>query len=697
MRRHVAVLALLVLTSASHTPQSSAGTPPGTDPAASDTRRTTLLPDGQLDAIVAEANGLRAKDTVTALASMHRVQASAGFHEAAEFVAARARAYGLADVAIEQFPADGTTTYGTFRSYLGWEAESGVLTEVAPRPAVVADYATMRVALADYSNDADVTADLVDVGDGLSDRDFAGKEVGGKLVLAGGNVAAVHLAAVEKRGAAGIVSYQSNQPTGWSGDYPDNVRWGHLSPYNRKNRFAFMISLRQARELRTRLGAGEAIRLSAVVRARMKPSTFEVVTAVIPGSDPNSGEILFCCHLCHQKPGANDNASGAATILEDARILAMLIRDGRLPKPRRTIRFLWPPEIAGTACFLARHPEIAARTRAAIHMDMVGGDFERTKAVFHLTRTPASLPSAVNDVAAVFGEYVIDGSARFAAGEGSDAAILSPEGSKAQLVADVAPFSLGSDHDVLEEGSYRIPTVYMNDWPDVFIHTNRDEPSNIDATKLRRVAVIGAATGYFLASAGREEAKALALEVFARGAVRQGEALRRALAFGTNGPVTVERFHDARNIVEQAARIERDALLSVQWLEPGDGPLAGTIAALVDGVAARERTDVAVAQRYVPIPAAQTSEPAEGLLVPKRVPAVVGPMSVYYYDYLEDRLGARVPGDGLVQYETLNLVDGKRTIREIRNILTAAYGPVEVEDVVAYLRALEKAGVVTLP
>ena len=113
MRRHVAVLALLVLTSASHTPQSSAGTPPGTDPAASDTRRTTLLPDGQLDAIVAEANGLRAKDTVTALASMHRVQASAGFHEAAEFVAARARAYGLADVAIEQFPADGTTTYGT--------------------------------------------------------------------------------------------------------------------------------------------------------------------------------------------------------------------------------------------------------------------------------------------------------------------------------------------------------------------------------------------------------------------------------------------------------------------------------------------------------------------------------------------------------------------------------------------------------
>ncbi len=661
-----------------------------------ESRTASLLSNEHLNAIVTEASGSRAKDTVIALSTMHRVQASSGFHDAAEYVAARARELGLSEVAIERFPADGKTTFGTFRSYFGWEAESGVLTETGPRARTVADYSTMRVALADYSNDADVTADLVDVGDGLADKDYAGREVKDRLVLAGGNVAGVHREAVEKRGAAGIVSYQQNQPSGWSGDYADNVRWGHLSPYNLQNRFAFMVSLREARELRSRLAGGESIRMRAVVRARMKPSHFEVVTATIPGSDPAAGEILYTCHLCHQKPGANDNASGAATILEDARLLARLIREGKLAQPRRTIRFLWPPEISGTACYLARHPEVASRTRAAIHMDMVGGDFERTKSVFHITRTPASLPSAVNDVAAVFGEHVIGASARFAAGERSVDAYVSPEGSKAQLVGEIAPHSMGSDHDVLQEGSYRIPTVYLNDWPDVFIHTDNDTPANIDSTKLRRVAIVGAATGYVLAAAGPDDAQDIALEVYARGAIRQGEALKRALEFGARGPVTVERFHDARNIVEQAGRIEREALLSILSLTSDSGSAARTIASLVSGVEARTRADVAVVQRYVPIPAAQTSEPAGANLVPKRAPTVVGPMSVYYYDYIEDKLGASPGGDGRIQYEILNLVDGRRSARAIREILAGAYGPVEVETVVEYLRVLEKAGVVRL-
>lgn len=659
-------------------------------------RAVPLLSDAHLNAIVAEASGSLAKDTVIALSTMHRVQASAGFHDAAEYIATRAREFGLSEVAIERFPADGTTTYGTFRSYYGWEAESGVLTEVAPRTTTVADYATMRVALADYSNDADVTAELVDVGPGIVEKDYAGRDVRGKLVLAGGNVAVVHREAVEKRGAAGIVSYQQNQATGWSGDYPDNVRWGHLSPYNLKNAFAFMISLRTAREMQSRLGSGEAIRMRALVRARMRPSHFDVVTATIPGTDPAAGEILYTCHLCHQKPGANDNASGAATILEDARLLARLIREGKLAPPRRTIRFLWPPEIAGTACYLTRHPEIVGRTRAAIHMDMVGGDFERTKAVFHVTRTPASLPSAVNDVAAMFGEYVIDGSARFAAGDRRAEAFLSAGGSKSQFVAELAPHSMGSDHDVLQEGSFRIPTVYLNDWPDVFIHTNNDTPDNIDPTKLRRVAVIGAATGYALATMGRDDAETLALEVYARGAQRQGEALRRALAFGKNGPVTIERFEDARNIVEQAGRAEREALLSIRTLTSDDSAVVSTISPLVADVEARTRADVELVQRHVPIPAAQKSEPADASLVPKRQPTVIGPMSVYYYDFLEDKLGASPGGDGRIQYEILNLVDGKRSIRQIRNILTAAYGPVDVASVVAYLRVLEKAGVVRI-
>src|SRR5262249_15544210 len=129
---------------------------------------------------------------------------------------------------------------------------------------------------------------------------------------------------------------------------------------------------------------------------------------------------------------------------------------------------------------------------------------------------PASLPSCVNTVADVFAEYAISGSLKGASGEGMQDALISAEGTKDSLVADVTPYEMGSDHDVYEEGSFRIPTIYLRDWPDVFIHTNNDVPSNIDATKMKRSAFIAAASGYFLSRAGAREAVRLADEVFSR-------------------------------------------------------------------------------------------------------------------------------------------------------------------------------------
>jgi hypothetical protein len=191
-----------------------------------------------------------------------------------------------------------------------------------------------------------------------------------------------------------------------------------------------MISLGEAREFQSRLARGEQVSLRAVVKAEVKAAFYDVVTAVIPGADAAGEEIIFSCHLCHQKPGANDNASGAAAILEAARALTALIRRGEIERPRRTIRFIWPPEINGTLAYLAENPEIARRMKAAIHCDMVGGDFSITKSVLHVTHTPASLPSAVNNVGDAFARYVIEGSRKAASGAGFADALISPGGSK---------------------------------------------------------------------------------------------------------------------------------------------------------------------------------------------------------------------------------------------------------------------------
>src|SRR5262249_50719407 len=138
---------------------------------------------------------------------------------------------GLADAATEHLPADGKTSYAHFKSYLGWDPVAGQLEELAPTRRVLGDFSKEAVALADYSQDADVTAELVDVGAGADAATYQGKDVRGKIVLADGALAMVHKLAVEQRGAVGIVSDFPNQRTAWSGLDPDLVRWGHLSPY----------------------------------------------------------------------------------------------------------------------------------------------------------------------------------------------------------------------------------------------------------------------------------------------------------------------------------------------------------------------------------------------------------------------------------------------------------------------------------
>src|SRR5438093_6354776 len=352
----------------------------------------TLLDRAILKALDDELSGVAAKDHVGRLTQLHRVPASPGFHEAIEYVMGRAKAIGLSDVHVETFPGDGTTWFGTLHGNRGWRVDGGFLDEVTPQPRRIVSYDDVRLAVADNSESADVTVDLVDVGRGTDRRDYDGKDVRGKLVLCDATPSACHRQAVEEHGAAGLVSYNSNQVSGWWRDDQDLIRWGHLDPRGRHNTFAIMISVREARLLQQRLAHGEGITLHAVVRARNDDAIpYETLVATIPGTDPSVGDIVFSCHLDHEKPGANDNASGCAATLEIARTLKTLIDTKRIPAPARTIRFIWPSEMTGTIAYLARYPDVASRIRAAVHLDMVGANPFVTKSVLHVTRSPWSI------------------------------------------------------------------------------------------------------------------------------------------------------------------------------------------------------------------------------------------------------------------------------------------------------------------
>jgi aminopeptidase YwaD len=642
-------------------------------------RTVAFWPQAVTDAIHAEIDGGAALRTVRDLGRFHRVHGSPGFAAAAEMMRERLIAAGLPDAAIERFPADGQTRYAHFRSYLGWNPTEASLEEVSPHARPIARFPDLAVALADYSQDADVTAELVDVGRGAAPADYAGKEVRGRLVLASGPLPLVHRRAVEERGAAGFLSDYPNQRTAWSGDDHDLVRWGHLSPYQMRNTFAFMLSPRQSQDLRSRLAAGEKIMLHARVRARMVPATFDVVTATIPGKERPGEEVVLTAHLCHESAGANDNASGSAAILEVARALQSAVARGTLPAPRRTLRFLWLPEIAGSQAWLVRHPETARAAVAGIHMDMVGGLLATTHGTFHLSRSAESRPHVVDEIARAWLAAVVRASERYAERGGDAYAGLAwPSGSRESFLADLRGVEMGSDHEVFEEASFGVPMVYFHDWPDVTIHTQKDLPENLDATKMGRVAFLGAGIAWTLAALPDAEASRL-LAV-----VRAGLAERSARA-----GLQAELAGDARDgalMRREAAAVASATLRSLGALWPS----------------AAEAVREAEA-RFPVVPSLAAMAGGDGR-VPMRNSDVRGPLGVYYYDHLAEVLGpdaemetalTRRDGGEVLTWEALNLVDGRRSVQEIRDVLTGRYAPVPVAEVAEYLDLLARARVVS--
>ncbi|HEX8225829.1 MAG TPA: M28 family peptidase [Allosphingosinicella sp.] len=637
-----------------------------------------LLTAAETEALASEISGASAKRTVQALSLHHRMRGSEGYRAAAELIRDRLRGYGLKEAEIISLPADGKIYYGTQRSRPAWNAAFAELWEQRQEGGRwrdserVASWADQPISLAQDSVGGRAEAELVDVGAGASAADYAGKEVRGKLVLVSGQPEAAARLAVTERGAAGIVSWAQNQRSAWWGEDQSLIRWGHLSTWEDPT-FAFMVSPARARAWQARLAKGETVRLRAEVKAGRTPGAYLIPTAVIPGRDRGK-EIVFSCHLDHPSPGANDNASGCSGILEIARTFQRLIAEGRLPQPRRTLRFIWPCEIECTIALLNAKPQYATRTLATVHLDMIGGNTDVTRGTLGVEGSPPSLPSFVSDVGFAIARWVDDQSLRYANRGEAAFPLLDPEGTKNPLRARIGGFSEGSDHQIWSEGSWRIPVIYLSDWPDLYIHTNKDLVGNLDPTKMKRAMFIAAASAWYLANVGQEGVAGLQRTIDGEGLLRRAQDSR----YG-NGDADSAAFMAHRMDSEE----QLDRSLDRFGLKPPPGGLRWSVDSTSLPPAVRDDTTV-----Y------------------RRNPRLKGPMNGFGYSWLDDHLkraGLEKPTllsrdpvlDGpSYGYEALNLVDGKRSVQRIRDELAATVGPAPVEEVAAYLAVLQRLGVI---
>ena len=675
----------------------------------------TLLSWDRMRAIINEVSGERPLHTVLEMVGYPRIRPrseyESNFRESL-VMKQRAEEAGFQNVEIESFPSGSS-----------WAPIQGELWLVTPQSRKLYDIYDVAVSICSGSETGDVTGELVDVGNGARAEDYAGKSLEGKIVLGSTSPGSLQRLGVFERGAVGVLSYNTMHP---EPNNPDEIQSQSISsnaPQGKKAGFGWSISPRVGRELTARLARGEKVTMRSIVKAESFPGEMETVHAVLPGDGSSSQAVAVSGHLYegYLKQGANDDASGCALGLEMGRAFKRLVDEGKLPRPKRDIHFLWVPEINGTRAWLQRHPEVTKRLIADLNFDMEGLGLRTGSTQWVMHRTPDTFPTFLNDLCANVLRFVGNVNqerVRYRAnGYGYSWPVLAPSGSTDPFYYVIEKYYGASDHQVYM--SQGIPSTMFITWPDPFYHSSQDTPDKLDPTQFKRAGVVATAAMTVLATADDETAAKVTAESVARGTERMGQAQAKGMAYlsdAGSGAELMTAYKDARASIRHQANLEKEVIRTsaVLYGKPADaekklvafGPLVDQRAtALLNEVKAlyeieAQRLNVRAVE---PVPTPEEAQAAKTVV--ERIAGQqggrgrgAGAPPAGGAD-MPDRAALQAASRKIPQHMTseLNLLLGQnKTVLEIRDFLTGEFEPLPLADLMEYLRAQEKLGAVRL-
>jgi len=689
----------------------------------------TFLPRAQMDEIVGEASGESAWRTIATINAFNRdrlPEEYTGTFFETQYVLGQLKRYGLESAEIVTYPGGEA-----------WRATKGELWEVKPIRQKLASYNDMVPMLASGSSPTQATGDLIWIGRGTPE-DIRLAKVEGKIVVTEGNISAVHSEACLRQGALGVIAVSQGRPDSgplvipWSGigarrrpPIPGMAAAetpGQTPPPTPK--FGFNLPLREGELLKKRLLAGETISVEVRIETESLPYDMENIVCLIPGSDPDSGEIIFSAHLFEgiAKQGANDNISGSAAILEVARTLQTLIADGRLPRPKRSIRFIWGPEFAGIGRWVQANQAIMEKTLCNINMDMVGEWLTKCQAHMCLMRTTYGNPHYINDVMENYYRYVGEGNRERIQNRSTSypvpRRIVSPFGAEEPFYYSIETHYGASDHEVFNDWGVGVPGVMMIAWPDPWYHMSGDLADKSDSTQLKRTAAIGAAAAYTVASADDGMAVRIASETASNATRRLGHQFVVGLEELNSAKVESlgESFKSARACVEAALVNERETLDSVLELATDRAKVGVHIAKMKKVTEAVAAAHLAALQAHMEmvaaglgskpvVPVLSDLEKKAAKMVPRPTPKVRADGYRGYtklIDQVPKEERAKFPSSqfGSMDFrgssaELQCLINGTHSALDIKKMLDAqSQRKTDLQQIINYLQVLRLAGLV---
>lgn len=675
----------------------------------------TVLTDEILKALVNEVSGQLAfnNEVVTAGYVRQRTRSEFdGYLYEAEFLAGKLREYGVDDVTLESL------NKGEARPGGWWVGQEAELWMKAPEEKRLSRLEEHPALMTRGCDTGEWEGELVY----LDRRDvskLAEMDLKGKIVLTPEH--AGYFVQAFQKGALGVISYST---PGKSFYDPAQVQFDMRMEKggSKEKAFAFNIWRGLGEELRDRIFAGEKVVLRATAKTTEMPFKYDTILATIRGTAPEKKGLMFTAHLFERLiyQGANDNLSACVTLTEIARALTRLIREGRIPRPERSIYFLMSEEGSGTMAFFAKYPEMADRILADINMDMVGEDLEKNSASFNIELPTFAKMTFLEAVIKNIAEYVCQTNIEKYDHHVQSSRIVFPvpimekNGSQQPFRYTVSQYTGGSDHGVFLSSDLDIPAFSFNVWPDIWYHTDRDRPDKSDPTQLKRVAFIGGASALAV-SLGRDDI----LEKVVRISFEDRRAFLMSASDRAMSEISAlekedggRTFRNAGSYVEQAGELGRSALLRIRELMAGKPALDRYLTDTVAGLGklkdvCRERLKehyrmAAALKGYKPEIAKST---ADELRMKDLVPVKAAFLKLSDRTPY-DKISGALSKDQALQMDIFQkysyqyfmqlfaVADGKRTLAGIRDMLGLEFKPVEPADFMRHVKALEDAGLI---
>ncbi len=642
-----------------------------------------------LELIDTELSPVNALNWAADLTRFYRSPGASGYHDATRLVEDLFRRSGVDRVWSNTYPLDGHTELMGETVPLAWEPVSAELREGSPAGPLLMSYDKAYSCLAWWSPSTmqgGETLPVVDVGTGESESHFEGKDVEGKIAFVHGTrrtngwPQAASLAM--KHGAAGILTdyllYQ-DMPSRTRESLPDAVQLLRM-PGSRNTAWGMAVDKPAADRLKAIAAAGEDVWVK--VDTRVFEGIGVNLLAEIEGSGDTNESVLFVTHsTAGTKPAANC-ASGPALAVEIARALSSLIASGRLPRPRRAIRFLTDVEGHGSKHYMQTYPDDLQKTLAVICLDSVGHSQPKLDTSLMYFRCPDSVPTFLNDYVA----SLIDASPK-------DLPWVYSAGRPVPAVNFVEhPYTPWSDNKYYP--AFGVPAALFMSWPDRYFHTQLLTADNLDPAVFRRCGLVAAAAALGIAGAGPNEAMAIMREVASRSRFRISQA---ALKYAADDPARTRRR------LGYLASRDRAAVDSAAALAAGGRPTEVTAAArsLKAEITDRVQSEL----RWVPGGRRRVAyAPGEAVPVRNAERSAPGLAGTSYEDLVEitGEMSARDPrfnfhASRIVGDEMWNLTNGERTVNRIAEIISFQFEyDIDPRHILTLFQNLERAGQVTL-